>query len=96
MAGTATDPVIVHLDGDFAGWHATFRPLTRISARVLIDLESESMAIRLKAYTKMILSVEGWSDLDGAPTSDPLDAPIQALEAAAAKFITVATELPKA
>jgi hypothetical protein len=96
MAGTATDPVIVHLDGDFAGWHATFRPLTRISARVLIDLESESMAIRLKAYTKMILSVEGWSDLDGAPTSDPLDAPIQALEAAAAKFIMVATELPKA
>jgi hypothetical protein len=95
MAGTATDPVIVHLEGDFKGWHATFRPLTRISARVLIDLESESMAIRLKAYTKMILSVEGWSDLDGEPTSDPLDAPIQALEAAAAKFITEATALPK-
>ena len=96
MAGTATDPVIVHLDGDFTGWSAIFRPLTRISARVLIDLESDSIGTRLQAYTKMILSVEGWKDLDGNPTSDPLDAPIQALEAAANKFITEAAELPKA
>jgi hypothetical protein len=44
----------------------------------------------------MILSIEGWKDLDGNPTSDPLDAPIQALEAAANKFITEAAELPKA
>ena len=96
MAGTTNDPVIVHLDGDFTGWHATFRPLTRISARVLIDLESDSMAIRLQAYTKMILSVEGWSDLDGNPTSDPLEAPVQALENAAEKFITETASLPKA
>lgn len=95
MAGTANDPVIVHLDGDFAGWHATFRPLTRISARVLIDLESDSMATRLQAYTKMILSVEGWSDLDGNPTSDPLEAPVQALENAATQFITQTATLPK-
>jgi hypothetical protein len=95
MAGTATDPVIVHLDGDFTGWTAIFRPLTRISARVLIDLESESMATRLQAYTKMILSVEGWSDLDGKPTSDPLEAPVQALENAATQFITQAATLPK-
>lgn len=96
MAGTTNDPVIVHLDGDFTGWHATFRPLTRISARVLIDLESDSMATRLQAYTKMILSVEGWSDLDGNPTSDPLEAPVQALENAAEKFITETASLPKA
>jgi hypothetical protein len=96
MAGTATDPVIVHLDGDFAGWHATFRPLTRISARVLIDLESDSIGVRLQAYTKMILSIEGWRDLDGNPTNDPLDAPIQALEAAATQFIGEAATLPKA
>jgi len=95
MVGTVTDPVIVHLDGDFVGWHATFRPLTRISARVLIDLESDSMATRLKAYTKMILSIEGWSDLDGVATSDRLDAPSQALEAAAAKFIAETSTLPK-
>ena len=96
MAGTATDPVIVHLEGEFAGWHVTFRPLTRISARVLIDLESDSIATRLQAYNKMILSVDGWRDLDGNPTNDPLDAPIQALEAAATKFIGEAATLPKA
>jgi hypothetical protein len=96
MVDTATDPVIVHLDGEFAGWHATFRPLTRISARVLIDLESDSVATRLQAYTKMILAVEGWSDLDGKPTSDPLEAPVAALEDAATKFIARVAELPKA
>ena len=96
MAGTANDPVIVHLEGDFAGWHVTFRPLTRISARVLIDLESDSIATRLQAYAKMILSVEGWRDLDGNPTADPLEAPIQALETAAEKFIVEASALPKA
>jgi hypothetical protein len=96
MTDTANDPVIVHLDGEFKGWHATFRPLNRISARVLIELESESIAKRLQAYTKMILSVEGWKDLDGAPTNDPLEAPVQALEAAAEAFITQAAELPKA
>lgn len=96
MVDTASDPVIVHLDGEFAGWHATFRPLTRISARVLIDLESESVATRLQAYTKMIMATEGWKDLDGNATSDPLEAPIAALESAAAKFIAQAAELPKA
>jgi hypothetical protein len=96
MSGTATDPVVVHLDAEFAGWHATFRPLSRISARVLIDLESDSIGTRLKAYTKMILSIENWKDLDGQPTSDPLEAPVQALENAAQKFITEAAELPKA
>ncbi len=95
MADTATDPVIVHLEGEFSGWHATFRPLTRISARVLIDLESESNAKRLQAYTRMILSVEGWRDLDGNPTSDPLEAPIQALDAAATAFLERAATLPK-
>jgi hypothetical protein len=44
----------------------------------------------------MILSVEGWKDLDGNPTSDPLDAPLQALESAASAFVAKATELPKA
>ena len=92
----STDVVVVHLEGEFAGWHATMRTPARISARVLIDLESDSIGTRLQAYTKMILSVEGWTDLDGKPTSDPLDAPIQALEAAATKFITEAAELPKA
>lgn len=96
MAGTATDPVIVHLEGEFAGWHVTFRPLTRVSARVLIDLESDSMATRLQAYAKMILSVEGWRDLDGNATNDPLEAPIAALETAAEKFIVEASALPKA
>ena len=96
MADTATDVVIVHLEGDYVGWHATFRPLSRISARVLIDLESQSTATRLQAYTRMILSVEGWKDLDGNPTTDPLDAPIQALESAASSFVAKVTELPKA
>jgi hypothetical protein len=96
MVDTATDPVIVHLDGEFAGWHATFRPLTRISARVLIDLESDSVATRLQAYAKMLLAIEGWKDLDGNPTNDPLEAPIGALETAATKFIAQAAELPKA
>ena len=96
MVDTATDPVIVHLDGEFAGWHATFRPLTRISARVLIDLESDSVTKRYQAYGKMILAVEGWQDLDGNPTSDPLEAPIAALENASAAFIARTAELPKA
>ena len=96
MVDTATDPVIVHLDGEFAGWHATFRPLTRISARVLIDLESDSVTVRLQAYCKMILAIEGWRDLDGNATSDPLEAPIGALESAATKFIARAADLPKA
>lgn len=95
MTDTATDPVIVHLEGEFSGWHATFRPLSRISARVLIDLESESPTKRLQAYTRMILSVENWKDLDGNPTSDPLEAPLQALDAAASAFLERSATLPK-
>ena len=95
MTDTASDPVIVHLEGDFSGWHATFRPLSRISARVLIDLESDSTAKRLQAYTRMILSIDNWKDIDGNPTSDPLEAPLQALDAAANAFLERAAELPK-
>lgn len=96
MADTVNDVVIVHLSGEYDGWHATFRPLSRISARILIDLESDSMAKRLQAYARMILSIEGWKDLDGNPTQDCTEAPVEALEAAAAEFVKRASDLPKA
>ena len=90
-----TDVIVVHLDGEYQGWHATMRTPARISARVLIDLESESNAQKLKAYGKMILSVEGWQDCDGNPTSDPLDGPLTALNAVAEKWAALAGDVPK-
>ena len=96
MTDTANEVVIVHLSGEYDGWHATFRPLSRISARVLIDLESDSIAKRLQAYSRMIMTIEGWKDLDGEPTNDCLEAPVEALEAAATEFVKKAAELPKA
>ena len=90
-----SDVVVVHLDGDYQGWHATMRAPSRISARVIIDLESESTAKRLQAYGKMILSVEGWKDTDGNPTTDPLEGPLSALDAAAGKWAAQVAELPK-
>lgn len=91
----STDVVIVHLDGEYDGWHATMRAASRISARVLIDLESESNAVKLTAYGKMILSVEGWKDCDGEPTNDALEGPLTALTAAAEKWAAQAGDLPK-
>jgi hypothetical protein len=96
MTDAANEVVIVHLDGEYIGWHATFRPLSRISARVLIDLESESVAKRLQAYSRMIMTIEGWKDLDGNSTDDCLEAPVEALEAAATEFVKKAADLPKA
>jgi hypothetical protein len=93
MAGT--DVIVVHLDGEYQGWHATMRTPARISARVLIDLESESNAKKLTAYGKMILSVEGWQDCDGNPTSDALEGPLTALNAAAEKWAALAGDVPK-
>jgi hypothetical protein len=94
MAAT-DDVVIVHLDGEFKGWHATMRAPSRLSARVIIDVESDSNAKRLSAYRAMILSVEGWKDLDGNPTNDPLEGPVTALAAAAEQWGTTVSELPK-
>jgi hypothetical protein len=91
----STDVIVVHLDGEFAGWHATMRAPSRISARVIIELESESTPTRLQAYGKMILNVEGWKDIDGNPTTDALDGPLSALDAAAAKWAAQVAELPK-
>lgn len=88
------DVVIVSLDGEYAGWHATFRSVKRVSARTLVELESEHPSRRLVAYSKLILSVEGWRDPDGNPITDPLDAPIGALDAAATAYFAKATELP--
>ena len=96
MTDAANEVVIVHLSGEYDGWHATFRPLSRISARVLIDLESDSLAKRYQAYSRMIMTTEGWKDLDGNPTDDCLEATLEALEAAATEFVKKATELPKA
>lgn len=94
MAGN--DVIVVHLDGDFDGWHATMRSPSRVSARVVIDIESDSNAKRLQAYAKLILSVEGWKDIDGNPTTDPLEGPLAAIEVACAKWGEQAAELPKA
>ena len=91
----STDVIVVHLDGEFAGWHATMRTPARISARVLIELDSDSNATKLTAYGKMILSVEGWKDCDGNPTSDPLEGPLTALNAVAEKWAVLAGDLPK-
>lgn len=91
----STDVIVVHLDGEYQGWHATMRTPARISARVLIDLESESNAKKLTAYGKMILSVEGWKDCDGNPTDDALEGPLTALNAVAEKWAALAGDLPK-
>jgi hypothetical protein len=90
-----TDVIVVHLDGEYQGWHATMRTPARISARVLIELDSDSNATKLTAYGKMILSVQGWKDCDGNPTDDALDGPLTALNAAAEKWATLAYEVPK-
>jgi len=95
MTEAKMDVVVVHLPAPYEGWHATFKTLQRISARVLIELESESAGKRFEATSKMILKVDGWKDDAGNAITDPLDAPIGALDAAAAEFMK-ALNLPNA
>lgn len=93
MAGN--DVIIVHLDGEYDGWHATMRSPSRVSVQNFIDIQSDNGERRLTALAKLILSVEGWQDEDGNPTSDPKQGPMGALNAACTKW-QEASDLPKA
>lgn len=70
------DTVKIELDGVYAGWTAELRK--KVSARILLDLESGEAARALGAFAKLIVT-HNFKGLDGKPVEDVLDAPVDAL-----------------
>ena len=85
--------VKVELTGEYAGRWAEFRG--DISARILIDLNSDDLATKYAAFSRMIVD-HNLPDLDGKPAVDLLDVPVKMLDAAAGAYAEGALQLPKA
>jgi hypothetical protein len=64
-----------------------------ISARVFIELSSNSVERQMEAVSKLIVS-HNFKDTDGNPTDDALEAPMDALSAIVAKWGTEVAALP--
>jgi hypothetical protein len=88
-----SDVLIVNLKGDYEGWTATFR--RSISAKVLIDLQSGDSERQFYALQRMVLT-HNFKDVDGNPSSDILEAPIEALTELMSEWGKAMAELPKA
>jgi hypothetical protein len=85
--------VTVKLAAPYEGLQADFR--ADISARILIDLNSDDLGVKYGAFTKMIVS-HNFTDLDGKPTTDLFDVSVKVLDAAATAFANQAVTLPQA
>jgi hypothetical protein len=85
--------VTVKLGAPYVGLQAEFRP--DISARILIDLNSDDMAVKYGAFTRMIVS-HNFNDLDGKPTTDLFEVSVKVLDAAATAYAEQAATLPQA
>jgi hypothetical protein len=64
-----------------------------ISARVFIELSSNSVERQMEAVSKLIVS-HNFKDTDGNPTDDALEAPMDALSAIVGKWGTEVAALP--
>jgi hypothetical protein len=85
--------VIVTLtEAPYEGWTATMRA-EGISARVFIELSSNSVERQMEAVSKLIVS-HNFKDTDGNPTDDALEAPMDALSAIVGKWGTEVAALP--
>lgn len=84
--------VVTLTDGPYEGFTATMRA-EGISARIFIELSSNSVERQMEAVSKIIIS-HNFKDQDGNPTDDPLDAPMDALSAIVAKWGTEVAALP--
>jgi hypothetical protein len=82
----------IALDGDFEGCAATLRA-DGISARIFVDLSSNSVERQMEAVKKLVVK-HTFKDSDGQPVEDILDAPMDALSALVAKWGDAVSNLP--
>ena len=64
------------LDGEFAGWKAELR--SGVSARILLDLQSNVPSRVLPAFAALVVS-HNFKGINGEEITDVLDAPVEAL-----------------
>lgn len=64
------------LDGEFAGWKAELR--SGVSARILLDLQSNVPSRVLPAFAALVIS-HNFKGINGEEITDVLDAPVEAL-----------------
>ena len=74
----AMDTIKIELPEPWAGWVAEMRSPQKVSARVLIELQSEDQARIYQALEKLIVS-HTFKDMDGNAAESVLDAPVSAL-----------------
>ncbi len=79
-------------DAPYEGWKATMRA-EGISARVFIELSSNSVERQMEAVSKLVIS-HNFKDSDGNQVEDVLDAPMDALATLIGKWGTEVAALP--
>jgi hypothetical protein len=84
--------VEVELGAPYEGWKATMKA-DGITARVFIRLQSNEVGEQMSAMADLIVA-HNFLDSDGAPVDSVLDAPIDALTAAIAKWSDAVAALP--
>jgi hypothetical protein len=84
--------VTVDLPAPFEGWQATLKA-EGISARVLIELQSNDSARAMQALSNLIVK-HNFLDDTGAPAPDVLDCPMDALTATVQAWSDAVAALP--
>jgi hypothetical protein len=84
--------VDVKLAAPFEGWTATMKA-EGVPARVFIELQSGNAERALNALKRLVVSHNFLTD-DGEPATDVLDAPMDALSDAIAKWNDAVAALP--
>ena len=84
--------VEITLSAPFDGWAATMKA-EGVPARVFIELQSGSAERALNALQKLVITHNFLTD-DGAPATDVLDAPMDALSDAITKWSDAVAALP--
>jgi hypothetical protein len=84
--------VVVTLDGEWEGASATLRA-DGISARVFIDLSSNSIERQMSAVSRLVVS-HNFKGEDGAPLDDVLEAPMDLLAVLISKWGEAVSALP--
>lgn len=84
--------VTIKLTGEFEGQSAVMRA-EGISARIFVDLSSNSVERQMQALSRLIVSHE-LKDADGNAVEDVLEAPIDALIALTSAWGTEVAQLP--
>jgi hypothetical protein len=84
--------VTINLDGEFEGQSAEMRA-DGISARIFVELSSNSVERQMNALANLILS-HSLKDAEGNPVEDVLEAPLDALVAVMGKWGDAVAALP--